>query len=578
MTAHISLVNIVSFAMQVTVIVAAGALLLRVFRIDAPGAILAYWRTLLVACLMLPLGQPWNKVTLPATTTAVAMVSSALPTTGVTAATQPVPRGWQGGELLLLVLAAGIAARVLWLAIGAYGLWRLRRRSRPLDPLPDGISRAQARVGVGAGFYVSDQVSGPITFGVIRPAVVLPPALCEMPPHVQEAIACHELLHVRRRDWLHEIFEESVVAVLWFHPAVWLLIGRIRLAREQVVDEATIQLTDSRERYVESLLAVARARLFPSFSPASPFLRRHLLKKRVARILQESTMTTRKLIASLTASAAALALAATFAVRSFPLEAQGRTATTSGEPIQLVQGGEHLLHGARPEYPRRAIEQKVEGDVQVEMTINERGEVSDARVLSGPEELRKATLESVLQWHYSPAALASTVTQATLRFQVPPGGFEEEKKKEVEELEISLHKFEPARLAEHRLQEIEAALADPATTTHQRDELKMMAAKIRAEREASFESPDGKTYTFAFTANPKVEKFEGSPRLVQVRTERVSAETAKEVMSQAGVSVGDQITEETAKRIAQVAATIDEHLQVEYEKDKGGILMTILTK
>ena len=55
----------------------------------------------------------------------------------------------------------------------------------------------------------------------------------------------------------------------------------------------------------------------------------------------------------------------------------------------------------------------------VEMTLNDRGEVSDARVLSGPEELRKATLEAVLQWHYSPAALRSTVTQATLRFRVP---------------------------------------------------------------------------------------------------------------------------------------------------------------
>ena len=65
---------------------------------------------------------------------------------------------------------------------------------------------------------------------------------------------------------------------------------------------------------------------------------------------------------------------------------------------------------------------------------------------------------------------------------------------------------------------------------------------------------------------------------MQVRTERVSAETAKEVMNQAGVSVGDQITEETAKRIAQVAATMDEHVRVEYEKVRGGIVMTILTR
>ena len=85
-----------------------------------------------------------------------------------------------------------------------------------------------------------------------------------------------------------------------------------------------------------------------------------------------------------------------------------------------MKGGEHLLHGALPEYPKRAAVQKVEGDVVVEMTLDDRGEVSDARVLSGPEELRRAALEAVLQWHYSPAAIHSTVTQATLRFHVPP--------------------------------------------------------------------------------------------------------------------------------------------------------------
>ena len=47
-------------------------------------------------------------------------------------------------------------------------------------------------------------------------------------------------------------------------------------------------------------------------------------------------MTTRRLVASLTASAAALALAATFAVRSFPLEAQGRMQPGTGDPVQLV--------------------------------------------------------------------------------------------------------------------------------------------------------------------------------------------------------------------------------------------------
>ena len=41
----------------------------------------------------------------------------------------------------------------------------------------------------------------------------------------------------------------------------------------------------------------------------------------------------------------------------------------------------------------------------VDLTLDDRGEVSDARVLSGPDELRKGALEAVLQWHYSPAAV-----------------------------------------------------------------------------------------------------------------------------------------------------------------------------
>jgi TonB family protein len=571
----LSPLNVASFALQVVVIVGAGALLLRVFRVDAPRAVLAYWRILLLACLTLPFVQPLTIVEIPVTTATVETVGNVSAPSEALVTTHPPAAAPQPGERLLFVLALGIGARLIWLAVGGYGLWRLRRHSVPLDALPDPINSARARIPVHARFYVSDRISGPITFGVIRPAIVLTPGICAMPAHVQEAIACHELLHVQRRDWLYEVLEAAVVTVLWFHPAIWMLIGRIRLAREQVVDEATIRLTDSRERYVESLLAVARARLFPSFSPASPFLRRHLLKKRVARILQERTMTTRRLIVSLTASAAALAFTAAVAVRSFPLEAQEHAAAASGEPIQVVKGGEHLLHGERPEYPRRAIEQKVAGDVQVEMTLNERGEVSDARVLSGPEELRKAALGSVLQWHYSPAALASTTTYATLRFRVPPPSVEQERK---HELEIILDGASKTKLAHHRMEEMEKAIADPTTTDEQRLELKMRIAKMRAEIEQGSVN-EGEPARFLFAKRRQQEAgFDGALPLLEVKTERVSEEIAKEVLNHAGLSIGDPVTAETVKRIAHAAETMDEHFRVEYKKADGGIVLMILAR
>jgi bla regulator protein BlaR1 len=605
MTTRLVLSNIASFGLQVTVLVAAGAALARAFRIDEPRAMLAYWQTLLLACLVLPLCQPWNTVIPPALATpTITATGSAPASAGAVAAVESRSVViWPIADLVLIGLAAGIAARALWLTIGAYGLRRLRRDASPLDPLPESVRNAVERIGARAGVYVSDRVSGPITFGLFRPVVVFPPSVSAMPPHVQEAIAFHELLHVQRRDWLYEILEEAVRSVLWFQPAIWWLIGRIRLTREQVVDQAAIRLTDSRERYVEALLAVALAGSPAAFTPASPFLRRHLLKKRVARILQESTMTTRRLIASLTASAAALALAATFAVQSFPLQAQGRETADTGEPIQLVKGGEHLMHGERPEYPRRAIEQKIQGDVVVEMTLDDRGEVSDARVLSGPEELRKATLEAVLQWHYSPSAISSTVTQATLRFHLPTAGFEKAEFSGKVYVARSLDGMLPAwalpARAEAYLMDIVTTLQDPSTTDTQRAELKakhlemqMLVEKIRAEYkepldvELTHESDESKPELSVRGVVKLVESeraleqtFEGTPPLVDVRTERVSEATAKELLAQAGVAVGDSITEETAKRIRQVALEMDEHFRVEFQKGhKGGLTLTILAR
>ncbi|MET1083956.1 MAG: M56 family metallopeptidase, partial [Burkholderiales bacterium] len=362
MTASIWLRDVFSYGLQLTLIIATGAALAIAFRLREPRVTLAYWRTLLTACLVLPLCQPWlTAETLVAGTTlvlpgeAAAGKAQEVPLTVVTSAPWPL------ASLVLMVLATGIAMRLLWLGLGVWTLARLRRTAAPFVPLPDAFSRAEERIGVRAGLYVSERIAGPVTFGLMDPVVIVPPSVVPMGFHVHEAIAYHELLHVRRRDWLFEVIEEGIRTVFWFHPGIWWLIGRIQLSREQVVDQAAIRLTESKERYLDALLAVALTKSTTTLVPAPLFLRRNLLKKRVAQILQETTMTTRRLIASLTVSSAALALAATVAVRSFPLEAQGTVGfaqESGGGPIQIVKGGDHLLHASFSEYPRRAIEQQ----------------------------------------------------------------------------------------------------------------------------------------------------------------------------------------------------------------------------
>ncbi|HLG17312.1 MAG TPA: energy transducer TonB [Blastocatellia bacterium] len=61
---------------------------------------------------------------------------------------------------------------------------------------------------------------------------------------------------------------------------------------------------------------------------------------------------------------------------------------------------------ATPTYPLLARDARVSGQVVVEITIDERGKVMDARVISGPEELRDAALSASWLWTFRPTKLS----------------------------------------------------------------------------------------------------------------------------------------------------------------------------
>jgi hypothetical protein len=66
----------------------------------------------------------------------------------------------------------------------------------------------------------------------------------------------------------------------------------------------------------------------------------------------------------------------------------------------ILKGGANLLH--RAPLPQPVESERVEGTIVIEATLNERGLVNDARVISGPAAFRKTSLKSVLDWHYGP--------------------------------------------------------------------------------------------------------------------------------------------------------------------------------
>jgi TonB family protein len=408
--------NILAWSLQAGLVVGIGALAPEMLKLRIPRARLLYWQVLLVACLSLPWIRGWRQEVV----TGAIQVSSVI--TAAAEVSAPVRRVIPFPQIALWVLEAGIALRLLCLVVGIVRLGAYRRR---------GTTIASA-AGSGVILLLSDDVSSPVTFGWRDPVVLLPANFEELPETMQDAILCHELLHVERRDWLFTLAEEVVRAVLWFHPAIWWVIGEIQLAREQTVDQAVIETTRARGPYVDALLLMAGASLEGAsgqleLASAPGFLRRRHLKRRLMEVVKEVRMATiskTRLVCAMAAAVAMVAGVCWLATGAFPLLAAPQVVNDAAG-VAVNMNGSQLMHRTPVAYPPDALARGVEGTVVVQVKLDANAEVSDATVLSGPDELRKAVLQSVLSWHFDRSA-ASTTRTVNIDFVKPaatvPGG------------------------------------------------------------------------------------------------------------------------------------------------------------
>jgi beta-lactamase regulating signal transducer with metallopeptidase domain len=318
--------NLTFWSAQVALLALAAAFLPRLLQLRQPRVLLAYWRTLLAISLLLPIIQPWHR--LP--TVGTMAISPDIANVRVIPASSPAVAHWHFPSLqtvapmIGVVILAGIAARLAMLLLGLLKLRQFRQASSPISLFADSsavLEDMHARVNTSAEFRLSSDVDSPVTFGFAAPVILLPERFPSMDARFQAAIACHELLHVRRHDWAHHLAEEMIRAALWFHPAIAWLIARVRLAREQIVDLEVVRLTHERKPYLEALLEFAAGPSRIAAIPAPPFLVERQLPERVALMLKEVRMSRTRLIASLTATAFCIALAIILGVSTFPLKA-----------------------------------------------------------------------------------------------------------------------------------------------------------------------------------------------------------------------------------------------------------------
>jgi TonB family protein len=216
------------------------------------------------------------------------------------------------------VLAAGVAVRLAWLVLGLWRLRQMRRRAETPATLEPAVEDLRAALAPHAALRWSSHVTQPVTFGVVSPVVLLPRSVESLSAEARRGVVCHELLHVARRDWPWILVEELVRTAFWYHPAVWWLLARLDLSREQVVDDRVVRHTSARRSYMDALVSFAdRA---DTVAPSLAFLRRRHLRARLQQLNREGRMTARRLVGTLAALLVVLGGATSVVVSALPLD------------------------------------------------------------------------------------------------------------------------------------------------------------------------------------------------------------------------------------------------------------------
>jgi beta-lactamase regulating signal transducer with metallopeptidase domain len=168
----------------------------------------------------------------------------------------------------------GTPLTLVALACGVNGASRLRRAGYVLQ---DGevVAANQRlltalRINRHVAIVACDRVAAPILVGILRPAILLPPAvLAGFSPEQIEMILLHELAHVRRCDNLANVVQRVIEAALFFHPMVWWLSNWVRLEREECCDRVVVAHTGRPQAYAETLAALALPGITPRHAAAA---------------------------------------------------------------------------------------------------------------------------------------------------------------------------------------------------------------------------------------------------------------------------------------------------------------------
>lgn len=161
----------------------------------------------------------------------------------------------------------GVLIFSLWRFVGWLGLQRLK--TVYVSPVSDAVYERfhqlmlYMQISQSVELLESSIAEVPLTMGWLKPVIIIPTSVITgLSPDQLDCIIAHELAHIRRYDYLVNLFQCAVETVFFFHPCVWWISNTIRSERELCCDEIASKVTGGVFTYVKALAKLEEMRFY----------------------------------------------------------------------------------------------------------------------------------------------------------------------------------------------------------------------------------------------------------------------------------------------------------------------------
>lgn len=322
---------------------------LAIHRLPKRALLALWWMALARLLLPVSLPSPVSVYTLLEVRDYVVSETYVAPAPALPAAPEALPAVSQGNAVsspgalapspgavarLQLVWAVGSVGCALFFALASV---RCRREFRTSLPVAD---RAVQEWLAGhplrrpVEVRTSDRISAPLTYGILRPVILLPEGFDCGDAAQLGYVLTHEWVHIRRFDGLAKLLIAAAACLHWWNPFVWVLSALFNRDLELACDEEVVRRhgVASRAAYARALIALEERK--SGLAPFCSSFNHNAMEERIVAIMKIRNLSTRAAALSAATVFAVGALFATSAAVGVPSQtAHALTSTGSGESL-----------------------------------------------------------------------------------------------------------------------------------------------------------------------------------------------------------------------------------------------------